>query len=487
MIKAENISKVYRLGTLGSGRLREDLKEWWERRASGSGMRKGIMIGQGGAAEKGGNGVSGSDEGGGGRRDEIGKKGRIWALKDINFEVERGEVLGFIGKNGAGKSTLLKIISRITRPTTGSIRGNGKIASLLEVGTGFHGELTGRENIFLNGHILGMKKKEIETQFDRIIDFSGVEAFIDTPVKRYSSGMYVRLAFAVAAHLNPEILIVDEVLAVGDAEFQQKCIGKMKEVSVREGRTVLFVSHNLQALRNLCHRAITLHQGMITDIGHPDSVIANYLNKEKSQFFHQSYDDAASAPGNGSIRIKKVQLSPEFLPGMEVIDVRTPLAVDFEFWFDPTGGLGVNGVGRSERPASVGVTSEGGGSEDRGNEGAGRKRERDEEEDDGDLIVGIHLFGIGGDCVFDVASPRTRAEKGIIGGQCRIPGNFLNDGAYYISIVFVKNTTKRLFYFESCLSFEVEDFRDNTSWYGKWIGHVRPGFPVTLQQQTNIF
>ncbi len=423
-----------------------------------AGMRKGAT-GSGNEGVSGNGGVNGS-AGAGAEEDE--KKGRIWALKEINFEVERGEVLGFIGKNGAGKSTLLKIISRITRPTTGTIKGRGRIASLLEVGTGFHGELTGRENIYLNGHILGMTKKEIDSQFDRIIDFSGVEAFIDTPVKRYSSGMYVRLAFAVAAHMTSEILIVDEVLAVGDAEFQQKCIGKMKEVSLREGRTVLFVSHNMQALRNLCHRAITLHKGMITDIGNPDTVIANYLSKEKIQFLQQSYDHAGAAPGNDLIRIKRVELSPEFLPGMEVIDVRTPLVLDFEFWFDPAGGL----AGEAASYKLQGTRT--------GNEMF-----------DGDLIVGVHLFGIGGDCVFDIASPRSHVWRGIIAGQCRIPGNFLNDGSYYISIVFVKNTTKRLFYFESCLSFEVEDYRDNTSWYGKWIGHVRPGFPVSLQQQTN--
>jgi lipopolysaccharide transport system ATP-binding protein len=446
IIKAENVSKYYRLGTLGSGRLREDLKEWWGRRV---GAPASFMANEG----------------------EGDKKDRIWALKNVSFEVEQGEVLGFIGKNGAGKSTLLKIISRITRPTTGSIKGRGRIASLLEVGTGFHGELTGRENIFLNGHILGMKKKEIESQFDRIIDFSGVEQFIDTPVKRYSSGMYVRLAFAVAAHLNPEILIVDEVLAVGDAEFQQKCIGKMKEVSIREGRTVLFVSHNMQALRNLCHRAITLHKGMIADIGHPERVISNYLKKEKTQFLEQVYDEPSTAPGNDAIRIKKVQLAPEFLPGMEVIDIRTPLSVHFEFWCD----LGDGGLqAASDKPQ------------------AGRKGDDAENGpggmDDlagGDLVVGIHLFGIGGDCIFDVSSPRSRPGKGIIEGECRIPGHFLNDGAYYISIVFVKNTTTRLFYFESCLSFEVEDYRDNTAWYGKWIGHVRPGFPVSLRPQKN--
>jgi lipopolysaccharide transport system ATP-binding protein len=416
MIRAENISKYYRLGTLGSGRLREDLKDWWKGRESGE---------------------------------------QLAALKNISFEVTQGEVLGFLGKNGAGKSTLLKIISRITLPTTGNIKGKGRIASLLEVGTGFHGELTGRENIFLNGHILGMKKKEIIAQFDRIVDFSGVEKFIDTPVKRYSSGMYVRLAFAVAAHLNPEILVVDEVLAVGDAEFQQKCIGKMKEVSSQEGRTVLFVSHNMQALRNLCHRAISLHQGEITDIGAPGKVIANYLKREKIQYLQQEYTDPGSAPGNDRVRIKKVQLLPEYLPGMEIIDIRTPLLIDFEFWYDPASASTLVDLVPAPQPASSA--------------------------DPGDLIVGLHVFSISGDCIFDVSSRRAIFEKGVIKGQCRIPGNFLNDGSYYISIVFVKNTTTRLFYFESCLSFDVEDYRESTAWYGKWIGHVRPEFPVTLQ------
>lgn len=401
MMRVENISKTYRLGTLGSGRLREDLKDWWKGRETGE---------------------------------------RLQALKNIHFEVEQGEVLGFLGKNGAGKSTLLKIISRITLPTTGSIKGKGRIASLLEVGTGFHGELTGRENIFLNGHILGMKKKEIIHQFDKIVDFSGVEKFIDTPVKRYSSGMYVRLAFAVAAHLNPEILVVDEVLAVGDAEFQQKCIGKMREVSSQEGRTVLFVSHNMQALRNLCHRTISLHQGEITDIGEPGKIIADYLKREKVQYLQQEYADPASAPGKDTVRIKKVRLLPEYLPGLQLIDIRTPLLIDFEFWYD--------------EPASP---------------------------DAGDLIVGLHVFSIGGDCIFDVSSRRSVFDKGLIRGQCRIPGNFLNDGSYYISMVFVKNTTTRIFYFESCLSFDVEDYRESTAWYGKWIGHVRPEFPVLLQ------
>src|SRR5690606_31359495 len=212
VLKAENISKHYRLGVIGSGSLKEDLQSLW---------KKAFTTIQNNPSNEPLN------------RD---KKNDLWALKDVNFEIMQGDVVGFVGKNGAGKSTILKLLSRITLPTTGSIRGRGRIASLLEVGTGFHGELTGRENIFLNGQILGMNKWEIKSQFDEIVDFSGIEKFLDTPVKRYSSGMYVRLAFAIAAHLDPDILIVDEVLAVGDAEFQKKCLGKMKQVSTENGK-----------------------------------------------------------------------------------------------------------------------------------------------------------------------------------------------------------------------------------------------------------
>lgn len=203
----------------------------------------------------------------------------FWALKDINFEVEQGDRIGIIGRNGAGKSTLLKVLSRITEPTTGKITIKGRVASLLEVGTGFNGELTGRENIFLNGAILGMHRIEIKQKFDEIVDFSGIEKFLDTPVKRYSSGMYVRLAFAIAAHLEPEILIVDEVLAVGDAEFQKKCLGKMQDVSQKEGRTVIFVSHNMAAIRSLCSKCILLEKGKIVDIGEKNGIIDSYLNQ----------------------------------------------------------------------------------------------------------------------------------------------------------------------------------------------------------------
>jgi lipopolysaccharide transport system ATP-binding protein len=257
IIKAENLSKQYRLGTIGTGTLRQDVSRW---------MHK----------------VRGKEDpylkiGETNDRSTKGESDYVWALKDINFEVMPGEVLGIIGKNGAGKSTLLKILSKVTGPTTGRIDYNGRIGSLLEVGTGFHPELTGRENIFLNGAILGMTKHEIRSKLDEIIDFSGCERYIDTPVKRYSSGMTVRLGFAVAAHLEPEILVVDEVLAVGDAEFQKKAIGKMQDVSRNDGRTVLFVSHNMGAVKNLCQTALILKNGTFYDSGKASRIVDTYL------------------------------------------------------------------------------------------------------------------------------------------------------------------------------------------------------------------
>jgi len=229
----------------------------------------------------------------------------VWALRDINFEVNQGEILGIIGRNGAGKSTLLKILSRTTGPTIGSVKMKGRIASLLEVGTGFHGELSGRENIFLNGAIMGMHKAEIKSKLDEIIDFAGVEKYIDTPVKRYSSGMYVRLAFGVAAHLEPDIMIVDEVLAVGDAEFQKKALGKMKDVSTYDGRTVLFVSHNVQAIKSLCNRAILLDKGKVSFNGNVQESIAFYLNQKLTSTLNLSR--IKNRIGDGKIRIGSVE------------------------------------------------------------------------------------------------------------------------------------------------------------------------------------
>ncbi len=253
----------------------------------------------------------------------------VWALRDVTFEVQQGEVLGIIGRNGAGKSTLLKVLTRITSPTLGRVEIRGRVGSLLEVGTGFHPELTGRENIYLNGAILGMKRREIAERFDAIVDFSGVERFMDTPVKRYSSGMYVRLAFAVAAHLEPEILLVDEVLAVGDAEFQRRCLGRMEELG-SSGRTVIFVSHQLPAVAQLCDRAIQINGGSVVADGRPAEVIANYLHQTHSSGSVREWP-LESAPGNDLVRILAVRLVPhdDMPPG--VVDVRRPIAVEIVF------------------------------------------------------------------------------------------------------------------------------------------------------------
>lgn len=261
-IKVENLSKAYQLGEIGTGTLSNDLKRWaYKVRGKEDPFLK---IGE-------------TND-----RTTKGESDMVWSLKDINFEIEQGDAVGIIGRNGAGKSTLLKILSRVTSPTTGNIKVKGRVASLLEVGTGFHPELTGRDNIFLNGAILGMRKAEIKKHFDAIVDFSGVERYIDTPVKRYSSGMYVRLAFAVAAHLESEILVVDEVLAVGDIEFQKKCLGKMDDVRKGEGRTVLFVSHNMAAIKELCTHSILLNNGLVEKQGTTSDIISQYLALDNS-------------------------------------------------------------------------------------------------------------------------------------------------------------------------------------------------------------
>jgi lipopolysaccharide transport system ATP-binding protein len=287
VIKIENLSKQYRLGLVGTGTLSHDLRRWWH-------LVRGkedpyLKIGE----------IN--------DRSTKGTSDYVWALKDISFQVQEGEVLGIIGKNGAGKSTLLKILSKVTAPTTGSISYRGRIGSLLEVGTGFHPELTGRENIYLNGSILGMRKKEIERKFDEIVDFSGCERYIETPVKRYSSGMTVRLGFAVAAFLEPEILVVDEVLAVGDAEFQKKAIGKMQDVSRNDGRTVLFVSHNMTSLKNLCRNGILLENGQMTFQSDIESTIDTYLKKQTLN--HQAnIHTMTDRQGNGNLLFTSAHL-----------------------------------------------------------------------------------------------------------------------------------------------------------------------------------
>ncbi|NJW54046.1 ABC transporter ATP-binding protein [Salinimicrobium oceani] len=290
ILKAENISKQYRLGLVGTGTISDDLKRWWH-------LARGkedpfLQVG----AEN--------------NRNTKATEDYVWALRNIDFEVKTGEVLGIIGRNGAGKSTLLKILSRVTAPTTGSIKTRGRIASLLEVGTGFHGELTGRENIFMNGAVLGMTKAEIKQKLDEIIHFSGCEMYIDTPVKRYSSGMTVRLGFAVAAHLEPEILVVDEVLAVGDAEFQKKAIGKMQDLSTGEGRTVLFVSHNMVSVQNLCTKLLLLENGRIVFSGPTYEGIDFYLNAEK-KLQVEDIAKRVDREGKGGMVVNKIEVDRE--------------------------------------------------------------------------------------------------------------------------------------------------------------------------------
>lgn len=311
ILKVENISKQYRLGTVGTGTLSHDLNRWWH--AIRGKEDPYLKIGEA------------ND------RSTKATSDYVWALQDISFEVERGEVLGIIGKNGAGKSTLLKILSKVTAPTTGSIKSRGRIASLLEVGTGFNPELTGRENVYLNGAILGMTKKEIASKMDEIIAFSGCERYIDTPTKRYSSGMTVRLAFAVAAFLEPEILVVDEVLAVGDAEFQKKAIGKMQDISRSEGRTVLFVSHNMAAVKSLCTKGIVLEHGKVIFNGDSEEAVNFYLTNE-SRKIKENLLEREDRRGSGELRFSSVELLND--EGQNVKELLSGHFAKFRFYFE---------------------------------------------------------------------------------------------------------------------------------------------------------
>lgn len=417
IIKVENISKQYRLGTVGSGTLSHDMNRWWH-------MLRGkedpfLKVGEENI------------------RIEKGKSDYIWALKDINFDVSRGEVLGIIGRNGAGKSTLLKILSRTTSPTTGNIKIKGRIASLLEVGTGFHPELTGRENIFLNGAILGMTKNEINLKFDQIVDFSGVERYIDTPVKRYSSGMYVRLAFAVAAHLEPEILIVDEVLAVGDAEFQKKALGKMKDVSNNDGRTVFFVSHNMTAIKNLCSSVLFMKNGKVIYKDKTDLVINKYLSGNVSNTMKTIFNDITKAPGNELVKLKRIEVCPEYINNEKSITVNTPINIEFEFWNFLI---------------------------------------------DKEVNLSLHLYTNIQECVFNIGTNPQFLSTGMYKGICHIPGNFLNDGIYTISMMIVGEQSYAVHDFQEAVSFEVIENRNASGWHGKWPGIVRPNLQFTLDK-----
>ncbi|MCC6298124.1 MAG: ABC transporter ATP-binding protein [Anaerolineales bacterium] len=288
IISIENLSKTYQLGAIGTGTFYGDIQRWWAKRRGAPDPY--LKIGE--TSHR--------------NRDSE----TIWALRDININVQRGEAIGVIGRNGAGKSTLLKILSRVTAPTSGIVKAKGRIASLLEVGTGFHPELTGRENIYLNGAIMGMSRGDIQRKFDEIVDFSGVEKFIDTPVKRYSSGMYVRLAFAVAAHLEPEILLIDEVLAVGDAAFQKKCLGKMDDVT-HSGRTIIFVSHQMAFIENLCSQALWLDAGQMVSFGNTSEIVNRYLQEVHEKPAMANLGSRTDRQGDGSVRFQKVWLEDE--------------------------------------------------------------------------------------------------------------------------------------------------------------------------------
>lgn len=413
VIKAENISKLYRLGQVGTGTLSHDLKRWWA-----------LMRGQEDPYLK----VGIEND-----RTKKGNSDYAWALKDINFDVQQGDTLGIIGKNGAGKSTLLKILSRVTTPTHGSIKVKGRIASLLEVGTGFHPELTGKENIYMNGAILGMTKKEITRKFDEIVDFSGVELYINTPVKRYSSGMYVRLAFAVAAHLEPEILIVDEVLAVGDADFQKKCLGKMSDVA-SHGRTVIFVSHNMQAVQSLCKSALYLKNGKMEDSGLTNDVVNNYLSKEVRNCLSRKWDKDNPA-GNSFVELISADVLPRLKNDVDNITVKSPIDLRFEF-ISNTDAL---------------------------------------------INLSLHLYSSTGVCIFNVGTNPTQLKKGQrCVSRLEIPGDLLNDDIYSVNLMFVKDTSVILFSMDDLLTFEVFDDQREGNWFGKWPGAIRPTLNFTL-------
>lgn len=410
IIKAEGISKRYIIdhqkGRAKSSSVKEALAERWKRFSSSETAL------------------------------ESGTREEFWALRDVSFDIQAGDRVGVIGSNGAGKSTLLKVLSRITEPTHGRISIQGRMASLLEVGTGFHPELTGRENIFLNGAILGMTKSEIQRHFDAIVDFAGVEKFLDTPVKRYSSGMYVRLGFAISSHLEPEILIVDEVLAVGDADFQRKCLGKMKDAS-SSGRTILFVSHNLTAVQSLCNVGMFMKKGQLVQMGETNEVIATYLSHIQKTALSSFFERPEVAPGNDRVRLKRIEVLPHLPEGQSHLDVRTPFRIEMECW--------------NLMPGTH-------------------------------LNFSLHVSSLTGEVIFNIGSPSILCESGIITASCEIPGNFLNDGSYALSFMVVKDTASPVFNFEEALIFDIEDYREGTAWYGKWPGYVRPQIPLPIKQ-----
>lgn len=415
-IKFENISKQYRLGTIGTGTISHDLNRWWAMNIQGKSDPY-LKVGQVNDRES----KSTSDY--------------VWALNNINFEVKKGEVLGIIGKNGAGKSTLLKILSRVTTPTTGRIAAHGRIASLLEVGTGFHPEMTGRENIYMNGSIMGMTKAEITRKLDEIVDFAGVEKYLDTPVKRYSSGMTVRLGFAIAAYLEPEILVVDEVLAVGDAEFQKKAIGRMQDVSQKEGRTVLFVSHNMQAITNLCSRVVLLNKGTVVDDSNPIDVIRKYLMYETLKE-GSIYWDEQTALGDSSIKLRAIKImdQDDIIRSHFFSKLKIKIQVDFE------------------------ITKL-----------------------DNELVIGFDILNENGMTILRTyhndGSPENWPvlKVGFNSLVCELPESFFNEGTYYISPKISLHFKKWILNSDPLLSFEVEINHGVSPFWNRISKSNRPG------------
>ena len=419
-IKAENISKQYRLGQVGTGTLSHDLNRFYHK-----------LVGKEDPYLK----IGEAND-----RATKGESEYVWSLRDINFEIEQGDAVGIIGRNGAGKSTLLKLLSKVTKPTTGTIHSNGRIASLLEVGTGFHPEMTGRENIYLNGAILGMTRKEITRKFDEIVDFSGVERYIDTPVKRYSSGMYVRLAFAVAAHLESEILIVDEVLAVGDADFQKKCLGKMGDVTKTDGRTILFVSHNLAAVKTLCSSGILLDKGGITSKGNIIEVVNQYQKNSSLIQNYYSSGDMNESVGNENIRITEFSVKSKIT---EVISISSEILGKISFY---------------------------------------NLRENI------NLDCTIELMNFEEIAVFHtgcIVSENKDSKKGFYTVDFKIPGGLLNAGNYYFKIIFGENQRYVLYVNEQICSFEI--MNESTSSNSSILpGIIRQNLNFKISYETNL-
>lgn len=363
----------------------------------------------------------------------------IWALKDVSFEVEPGEALGIVGHNGAGKSTLLKILSRITEPTSGRVELFGRVGSLLEVGTGFHPELTGKENVYLNGAILGMRKAEIERKFDEIVAFAEIEKFIDTPVKWYSSGMYMRLAFAVAANFEPEILIVDEVLAVGDGPFQKKCLEKMGEIS-HAGRTVIFVSHNMSAIEALCNRVLWLVDGKLVEEAETEKVVSDYVTTELVVSTERVWNDPSTAPGNDEVRLHRVRVRPESESPSDFFTMQTPFFVEVDYW---------NLVPDAQLHITLHLHTE----------------------------QGIVAFTTGS--ISEPAWENRHFPEGLFRSICYIPGNLLNAGFHYFDVFVVKDQRFVIFLYPNAVTFEVVDVAERCT--GREPGIVQPALKWTTE------